>query len=287
MRFVNLRTDLKSNIVKFFCLISILFFVSGCASTIHVKKSRPHNGENQKIIPAEDVEIVSAKKSLRVGEKLTYKITWLGMPVGTVTSHIKEITEVRGREAYYIELIAKTNAFCSAIYKIDDRFATYMDTETLLPLRHELKRREGRHRKDYIVEYDHKKNTATYNNLREKWVRTTNIPKGAQDPLSGVYFFRTQDAKVGTPIYIDINMNEKNYQVSGEIKKKAVVEVLGLGTFDAFQANPVAKLKGEIVKKGRAWGYVSCDESRVPLFGVVDVWVRLIGRVALTLTELR
>jgi len=59
-----------------------------------------------------------------------------------------------------------------------------------------------------------------------------------------------------------------------------------IGVYDAFLTRPQATLNGEEVKKGKAIGYVSCDSSRIPLFGVVDVWVRLIGRITLTLGEI-
>ena len=56
--------------------------------------------------------------------------------------------------------------------------------------------------------------------------------------------------------------------------------------FDAFETRPIATLKGKVVEKGRARAFVSSDESRIPLFGVVDVWVRLIGRVTITLHKI-
>lgn len=277
-RFINLKISCGISI-----FVILVFFVSGCASLIHVKKTKPHPEEAGKIVTVESVEILPPQETLPVGEKLTYSITWIGLPVGTITSHIKEIAKINNQDAYHIELTAQTNDFCSAIYKINDTFVTYMDTKTLLPLRHELKRQEGRHRKNYIIEYDHKNNKATYHNLIENWTRVFDIPKGSHDPLSAVYYFRTLDADVGAPIYLCVNMNEKDYEVSAEIEKKAIVEVPKLGVFDAFETKPTATLNGEPVKKGTALAYVSCDKKRIPLFGVVDVWVRLIGRVAITL----
>jgi len=265
----------------------LLFFVAGCASVIHVKRSRPDKEEEGKVIFAEEARIAPARKSLRVGERLTYRIAWLGVPVGTVVSEVKEIAEINGRQTYHIELTVKTNAFCSMIYRIDDIFQTYMDTQTLLPLKHELRRREGRHRKDYIVEYDHRKNIATYHNLREKWTRTMEIPGGSHDPLSAIYFYRTEDVDVGREFDFYVNMNEKNYRIRATVEEKSIVEVPEIGTYDAFKTSPYATLKGKPVKKGKAIAYVACDVSRMPLFGVVDVWVRLIGRVTLTLAEIK
>ena len=288
MRLTSSRAGSRRNsVAKLIIVSALLFSVSGCASVIRLKKSAPDAKEEGKVIFAEEARIAPARKALRLGEKLTYRIAWLGMPVGTVASEVKELAEINGRQTYHIELTVKTNAFCSMIYKIDDTFQTYMDTQTLLPLKHELKRREGRHRKDYIIEYDREKNTATYHNLREKRAKAVEIPDGSHDPLSAIYFYRTEDVDVGTETELYVNMNEKNYRVRGVIEEKVIVEVPELGSRPAFKISPYATLEGEPVKKGRASGYVACDESRMPLFGVVDVWVRLIGRVTITLAEIQ
>ena len=35
-------------------------------------------------------------------ERLTYKIKWLGLPVGTILASIKGIEKIRGRDAYVL-----------------------------------------------------------------------------------------------------------------------------------------------------------------------------------------
>ena len=290
MQYINLKIGLKGKMYtlckSIIYLTGFAVFISGCASTARIKTSRTDIEKKEEIVHAEDIKILPPRKTLNTGEKLVYGITWLGVPVGTITSHIKGITQTAGRSTYHIELTAATNEFCSAIYKINDKFTTYLDTETLLPVRHELSRQEGRHKKNYIVKYDNAKHTATYHNLIENWTRTMNIPEGALDPLGVLYFARTLNVEVGTPIKMWVNMNEKNYEVNGKIEKKTIIEVPKLGTFDVFAINPIAKFEGKLEKKGRAWGYITCDEARMPVFGTVDVWVNLIGRVALTLQSI-
>jgi len=292
MRFVSSKTGLNDRSPAFLfykvapLLIALLFFISGCASVIHIKKTRLDTEIEGKVIAAEDTKIEPASKKLKVGEKLVYRLAWIGVPVGIIRTEVKEIVEINGYETFHVVLTVKTNLFCSAIYKIDDRFETYMDTKTMLPIKHKLKRREGRHKKDYTVDFDHTRNIATYHNLREKTTKEVKFPKGSHDPLSAIYFYRMQDVDVGDKLDFHVNLNEKDYRVTGEIEKKEIVQVPEIGVYDAFLTRPQATLNGEEVKKGKAIGYVSCDSSRIPLFGVVDVWVRLIGRITLTLGEI-
>ena len=64
-------------------------------------------------------------------ERLTYNVKWLGLPVGNIWASIKGIEKIRGRDAYVLEVVVKTNRFCSAIYKIEDRYVSYLDAEYL------------------------------------------------------------------------------------------------------------------------------------------------------------
>ena len=43
-------------------------------------------------------------KKLYVGERLVYSVKYLGLEVGKGVVEVKEITEIRGRKAYHIEI---------------------------------------------------------------------------------------------------------------------------------------------------------------------------------------
>ena len=87
-------------------------------------------------------------------EKLTYDVRWLGISVGTLTTSILGVKNYKGRDVYVLSATMKTNAFLSRIYKIEDRFVSFMDVETLYTLRHEVSRRDGGYRKSAITDFD-------------------------------------------------------------------------------------------------------------------------------------
>ena len=145
-------------------------------------------------------------------------------------------------------------------------------------------RREGRYKKDLVVNYDFEKLIAYHKNLRDKSVKTCPIEENLQDPVSAAYYFRTIPIEVGETKKIIVNLNEKNYEVFGKIKKVATIDLKDIGKFNAFLIKPYAILNGERLKKATAWGYFSADEKRLGLYIVIKVLsIPFVGEVSATL----
>jgi len=202
-------------------------------------------------------------------ERLTYRIKWMGVPVGTIWASVKGIENIQGRDAYVLEVVVKTNRFCSAIYKVEDRFVSYLDVENLYTLRHEVYRREGRHRKDAITDFDQENHRAHFRSLTDKSEKNFDVPPGVQDTLSASYFFMLLPLEVGKRLEYPVCNNEKNYQLFVETQRKRRISVPAMKRKEAFYVQPYAKLKGKDVRKGRVSGYFSADERKIPLLAIV------------------
>ncbi len=217
------------------------------------------------ISEAAQITISPPASRLPEREKCVFTVTWLGIKVGTITATINGIKKINGRDAYVLEAIAKTNEFCSRIYPINDRYVSYMDTEKLCTLRHEVYRREGRYQKDAITDFDQTAHKAYFRNLLDKSKKVVDIPDRVQDSLSAAYYFRMIPVEICKPIEFCVYNNEQVYDLCGVADKKKTVMIPRIGARDGFRIQPYALLKGAIVKKGRASGYFSCDKKRVPL----------------------
>ena len=157
--------------------IFLLFFIV-LLQNAHASQNFIPGNFKEKQDAADGIIIAPAQARLPEHEKLIYTVRWLGIPVGTITASINGIKEIRGRKAYELEVTAKTNAFCSAIYKIEDRFISYMDIENFYTLRHEVYRREGRYKKDAITDFDHENKKAYYQHLPGESIETINVVSG-------------------------------------------------------------------------------------------------------------
>jgi hypothetical protein len=228
---------------------------------------------------AADVTIAKPAKRLPEREKYVFTVKWLGVRVGEITATINGIKKINGRDAYELVAVARTNGFCSRIYPINDRYVSYMDVERLCTLRHEVYRREGRYKKDAITDFDQAGGKAYFRNLLDGSKKTVDIPNGVQDALGAAYYFRLIPVEIGKRIEYSVYNNEQVYDLCGLADRKKTVKIPRLGAREGFHMQPYALLDGKMVKKGRASGYFSCDEKRVPLLVSVraPIFTEIIG----------
>lgn len=202
----------------------------------------------------------------QIGERLAFQGRWMGIPVGHGWIEVKELTEVDGRPAYHIEAQGHTSDVLSKLYPIHDVVHSYVDAETLKPLKFEKHQREGRYRSDEVVTFDHTSRKAHYRSLLNKSEKTIDLPDDFQDLISALYWFRAQSIEPGQPLSVNLYTDEKIYTTEIEVQPVATLELLKRGTFPCVVVEPKASFKGFLIKRGRIWAYVTADEHRLPLF---------------------
>ncbi len=222
--------------------------------------------------PLAHAEEVTEFRDLAVGRRLTYRLSWNGIPVGLVSTAVEGLTEIRGRGAYKVSLHAKTNRWASLIYNVDDEFVTYIDRKTSNSLRHEIARSEGRYRKRAVIEYIYDKFLAEYRYLKSGRSKTVGVAPEVQDPLSAVYYFLRRGLKEGDHFTLNIDLNEKSYKLYAKLEKGRKIRIPKIGRFDTLIIRPHLERKGRPYKRGSGWAYVSRTEEHLPLFVVVNVF---------------
>lgn len=261
------------------CIILItILLLPGCAKTASIKAVGIYEKQVSRVEKPEP--------HLTVGEKFTFLVAWKGIPIGYATSEVKELTIFREYPVYKIEVIAKTNKFLSKIFRVEDKFISYVDRKKLISRRYEAYRREGKYKKDVIVDYDFENNVAIYRNLLDGTTKQNSVKKNVHDPISAAYFLRTVPINVGDEIKVAVNLNEKNYEIIAKIEKQARIGLHNLGTFDAFLIKPYIKLSGKLQRRAKCWGYISSDKKRLGLYMVVKVLeIPWIGDISVTLNK--
>lgn len=216
-------------------------------------------------------------------ERLTFKMKYLGMTIGTMTATNKGIVQYKGRDVYHLEATMKTAPFFARIFKIDNKMISYMDVEKLHSLRYEVYRKEGKYRKDAIVEFDQENNKAYYTRLNKDPVqkRVIDIPPNVRDPLAVNYYSRLIPWEVGDTVDLQVYVNEKVYDVLGLIKPAKYIKLPNFGKQKVYLFQPYATIDGEDVKKGKATGYFAADDSKLPFMGVAKT--PIFGKAALVL----
>ncbi|MBF0388248.1 MAG: DUF3108 domain-containing protein [Candidatus Omnitrophica bacterium] len=209
-------------------------------------------------------------------ETVVFRIKWLGITAGEIVSEIKGITELRGRKVYRIEVTARTTGLCSKLYRVEDKYVSYLDVEHLYSLRHEVHRREGGYKKDAVIDFDQEKHLAHFKSATggEKHF---SIPENTQDTVTAAYVARTFSLEPGGRFAIRVCNSEKNYTIDLAIGSKTKMHTVGKGLVEVVRLQPKAHFKNNVVRDGRLSGYVEAAPGHAPVFIVIKapVFTRL------------
>jgi hypothetical protein len=257
-------------VFKFLLCAAALALSGGCLGIKWSAASRVFDPKSRMLLEAKDIVIETPDPRLPEREILTYNVQWIGLTVGNITISIKGIDKVNGRDAYVLEAVFQSNAFLSSIYKIEDRYVSYMDVEKLYTLRHEVYRRDGSYKKDAITDFDQVNHKAHFKNFIDNSEKNFDIPENLHDVLTAAYFLMLIPLKGGDNIELPVCNNESNYQLVGAVESRAFIKTPGAGEKRAFLIQPYARLNGELVKKGNLKAYFSCDKRRLPLLAVLQ-----------------
>lgn len=249
-----------------------LFVTAGCAM-------RP--GFYGKAVTQPKQELVKAalpvpKKTLPVGEQLTFSIRWLGLEAGRTTSTVKGLTEINGRKVYHIEVFSRTSPIVDVLFKVRDYYHSYVDCEDFSTIRFVKKAFEGFHSYDEVYDFDYERGKATFTQKMKDGkevnkVKEYNIPGKLHDIVSINYWFRLQDVNVGESIKTRLHSDEKNYDVTIKVEAKdTFVNEVG-EKIPVILLEPTAKKGEKPFKKGKARIWVTADKERLPLFAELKV----------------
>lgn len=251
-------------VLRAVCFLGSLLIVE--LATAPRSRSVLHAEEEARESAEQPIVIAPPRSGVRVGERLSFHGRWFGIPVGHGWIEVKEVVSLNGRQAYAIEAQGHSNEFLSKFYPVHDVIRSYLDVETLQPLRFEKNQREGHYRAEEVVTFDYDRMLATYHSLLNQSTKEIPISASVQDIISAFYWLRTHPLESPASVLLDVYSDEKIYQTQIKLLKTLMLELLWRGTFPCLMVEPVASFKGILVRRGRVWFYVSVDPLRIPLF---------------------
>lgn len=222
-------------------------------------------------------------QTIPLGEKMTFKISYLGLKVGEAVAEVKEIVKIGKRDAYHIVVTADSGTILRWLYPVHDVHHSYVDTERLHSLKYEKEISEGRYQTHKMMEYDQEEHIGRFYSFVDKTRKEMFIPLNVQDQLSCAYWFRLQDVKPNSKISIPVNADEKNWDLEAITHEIKEMSIDGIGNFQAIEVEPIILFEGLFVKRGKIRGWMSMDERRIPL--MMKVKIPVLGDVTATLTH--
>ncbi len=198
-------------------------------------------------------------------ERLKYQLRWGSIPAGEAMLEVLPVTSLNGVLAYHFVMTAKTNGFIDIFYKVRDRVDAFADLEMTRSLRYVKKQREGRHKRDVVVEFDWVNQKATYSNYGQK-NESIQLIRGSFDPLSIFYYTRTLEFKPKTQVECPVTDGKKNVIGRLAIVRRETIKLRNGKTYDTYLAEPEMKEIGGVFeesKDAKLQLWVTADEKRL------------------------
>ena len=204
-----------------------------------------------------------AASALNIPEKLTYDLSWTGITAGTATQEV-----IDDGSSLRVVSTARSAAWISVFFPVEDRIESILEKAVPpllgLPLHYRMKVREGSHRRDKELTFDHKILKAYYIDHRNGEKKTVDILQNTYDAYSSFYYLRTLKLEVGKSVFVNMLDNKKLWNVEVQVVKKEKLNTI-LGEVNTIQVRPIMKSEGIFERKGAIDIWLTDDDRRIPV----------------------
>ena len=170
--------------------------------------------------------------------------------------------EINGRSVYKITSRTSSYRFFDPFFKVRDEITTYLDTNTLQPIKVRKKLREGSYSYDYSIDFNPDSMSAV--SQSPNGTRLVKIPEFTLDVLSAMYYMRTLDLKIGRTVTVTVLDNDKLYPLDIKTVRRERIST-SAGTFDCLVIIPELKSGGLFKNEGRITAWVTDDHRKIPV----------------------
>ena len=168
---------------------------------------------------------------------------------------------MNGKPVYHIVGEGRTNSSYDFLYKVRDKYETYIDTSTMLPMKFVRNVDEGGYKIYQNVTFNKNAKTAITND------GVFNVPECVQDVVSAVFYARNVDFsklqpndRIMFPMFLDNEVYSMYIRYLGREMVKTKY-----GKFRAIKFKPML-IKGTIFKGGEDMEvWVTDDMNRIPV----------------------
>jgi hypothetical protein len=197
-------------------------------------------------------------------EKLSFRVYYnmwhIWVAAGDAVFSIKD-EMLNGRKVYHVAGDGRTLSSYEWFFKVRDLYETYIDQETLLPLKFDRRVSEGSTKFENHVTFNRKTSQATSTH------GTYKVPTCVQDVLSTIYYARNIDYskyKTGDKIPFSMFLDDQVYNLYIRYLGKERVAT-HYGTFNTIKIAPLL-IEGTIFSGGEKMVvWVSDDANHIPV----------------------
>jgi hypothetical protein len=228
-------------------------------------------------------------------EELTYIVAYdwfvIWTEVGEITMKISE-ENYKNTPSYHFTAIGETFKTWDWIFKVRDKFETYVDKENLTPLYFGRNVREGNYRQVEktwfnFLETDSLTYTEVTTNDNPTKKDTIPVPPCTFDILSGLLYARNIDFRnyrVGDTIPLNVVLDKELYPIYFRYLGVEEIKIKRIGTFECIKFS-VMLIEGDMFHEGENMTvWATNDENRIPIYAESPI---LIGSVKVKISHVK
>lgn len=228
-----------------------------------------------------------SQNAFTTGESLDFKASYGIIDAAKINLTILAEKAVVGkRNTFHVVGQGKSLGAFSWFFKVDDRYETYIDDQSIIPWIFVRRVHEGGYQLKRNIYFNHYQDKAVVKELKNDSKTTYEINSNSQDLLSAFYYARTldlQSAKVGQEFVISTFFDKENYPLKIKFVGREKVKT-DLGEFNCLKFNPMLQ-EGRVFKEKEDMTiWISDDQNKVPIRLQTNL---LIGSLKIDLDEYR
>lgn len=214
-------------------------------------------------VPIESKPWGDTNRPFQVGERLTYKVSWLNLTAVIAVMEVAPIPDLSDQGVAKLVGTAQSTPIITAFFPVDSRVESELDLDTLAPGHMTFRRREGRKNEDIEYTFHQKEGivTAVGGGITESLA----IPAGTQDIISCLYYTRAAlQPTPGASLKMNVYHDKKNRPV--EVLVEGIETIEGVwGKAETVRVLVIMPFHGLFMNQGNIRIWVTTDERRTPL----------------------
>lgn len=219
--------------------------------------------QTQTLAPPDDfcgLKNTSFQPSEQISYVVYYNVAGIFVNAGTA-NFSATLEKMNNRPVYHVVGDGKTNPNYDFLFKVRDKYESYIDTATMEPLKFLRNINEGGYKKYENVTFNHSANSAVTT------AGVYKVPDCVQDVISAVYYARNIDFnkyKVNDKIFFNMFLDNEVYNMYLRYLGKETVKTK-YGKFKAIKFKPLL-VKGTIFEGGEKMTvWVTDDGNHIPV----------------------
>jgi len=199
----------------------------------------------------------------KIPEKLTYDLSWTGIPIGTASQSINA-----DGDTLHISALFKANPWLASFYPVENHIDTTLVKKAgQVPgevRQFRMRFREGARVRDRSITFNHAANTALFkDHLTNEEVRTP-IRPGTSDVTTAFYHARHLPIAVGTILHLPVMDGKEPYLLEVKILESEKLRTV-LGTVETLVIQPLVRPEGTFEGKRGVKLWITNDARRIPV----------------------